>query len=63
MQLTMETLEINPRYVAVARNGSVVRREEWPQVVLEDGDVLEIVRMVGGGCQGWAFTSGGTRRA
>ncbi len=47
----LETLEINPRYVAVARNGSVVRRDEWPQVVLEDGDVLEIVRMVGGGAQ------------
>jgi sulfur carrier protein len=45
----LETLEINPRHVAVARNGGVVRREEWPQVVLEDGDVLEIVRMVGGG--------------
>lgn len=45
----LETLEFNPRYVAVARNGNVLRREEWPDVVLEDGDVLEIVRMVGGG--------------
>jgi thiamine biosynthesis protein ThiS len=45
----LDTLEINRRHVAVARNGSVVRREEWPEVVLEDGDVLEIVRMVGGG--------------
>ncbi len=45
----LEMQEINPRYVAVARNGSVVPREEWGGVILEDGDILEIVRMVGGG--------------
>ncbi len=45
----LETLEIDPRYVAVARNGSVIERQQWSQVTLQDGDVLEIVRMVGGG--------------
>ena len=45
----LETLDINLRYVAVAHNGIVLRREKWPEVVLQDGDVLEIVRMVGGG--------------
>jgi hypothetical protein len=35
--------------VAVARNGDVLPREEWPQTTLQDGDVLEVVRMVGGG--------------
>ncbi len=45
----LETLEIDSRHVAVARNGSVVRRDQWPEVVLENGDALEIVRMVGGG--------------
>ncbi len=43
------SLAIDPRYVAVARNGEVLPREQWPAVTLEDGDVLEIVRMVGGG--------------
>ena len=45
----LETLDINPRYVAVAHNGAVLQRQRWPEVVLQDGDVLEIVRMAGGG--------------
>jgi len=45
----LETLDINPRYVAIAHNGTVLQRQKWPEVVLQDGDVLEIVRMVGGG--------------
>jgi sulfur carrier protein len=45
----LETLDFNPRYVAVAHNGTVLQRQNWPDVVLQDGDVLEIVRMVGGG--------------
>ena len=36
------------RGVAVARNGEIVRRDEWTQPV-EDGDELEIVRAVQGG--------------
>jgi thiamine biosynthesis protein ThiS len=35
--------------VAVAYNGEVLRREEYSQVILKNGDSLEIVRMVGGG--------------
>jgi len=45
----LETLDINPRYVAVAHNETVLQRQKWSEVVLQDGDVLEIVRMVGGG--------------
>jgi len=45
----LETLDFNPRYVAVAHNGAVLQRQQWAEVVLQDGDVLEIVRMVGGG--------------
>jgi thiamine biosynthesis protein ThiS len=33
----------------VACNGTVLQRQKWPEVVLQDGDVLEIVRRVGGG--------------
>jgi thiamine biosynthesis protein ThiS len=47
----LESLGVDPRYVAVARNGDVLPREEWPQTTLQDGDVLEVVRMVGGGAQ------------
>ena len=47
----LESLGVDPRYVAVARNGDVLPREEWPETTLQDGDVLEVVRMVGGGAQ------------
>jgi len=45
----LESLAIDPRYVAVARNGDVLPREQWPETTLQDGDMLEVVRMVGGG--------------
>lgn len=37
------------RRIAVAVNGTVLRREEFGGVTLSDGDSLEIVRPVGGG--------------
>jgi sulfur carrier protein len=42
-------LPADARHVAVARNGEVVPRHLWAQVTLQEGDVLEVVRMVGGG--------------
>ena len=36
-------------FMAVARNGEVLHKHEYPGVLLEDGDRLEVVRMVGGG--------------
>lgn len=40
------------QFVAVAVNNEVVRRADHACVVLRDGDVVEIVRMVGGGSGG-----------
>ncbi len=37
------------RGVAVAVNNFVVPRSAWPTTLLSDGDVVEIVRAVGGG--------------
>jgi thiamine biosynthesis protein ThiS len=45
----LETRGIDPRIVAVERNGEIVKRVRFGEVELADGDVLEIVRMVGGG--------------
>jgi thiamine biosynthesis protein ThiS len=42
-------LGVNPRAVAVERNGEILERSEYEGAVLEEGDVVEIVRMVGGG--------------
>jgi sulfur carrier protein len=40
---------IDTRMVAVAINGEVVPKREYEQVRLQEGDTVEIVRMVGGG--------------
>ena len=41
--------DVNVQFVAVAHNGNVLRREEFGTVLLANGDVVEIVRPVGGG--------------
>lgn len=45
----IERLHINHPRIAVAHNGTVLRREEHESTIIHDGDTLEIVRMVGGG--------------
>lgn len=42
-------LEITSRLTAVALNGAIVRREEYGERQVREGDRLEIVTMVGGG--------------
>jgi sulfur carrier protein len=37
------------RFLAIAVNGSVVRRVEWPSKELGPGDMVEIVRPLQGG--------------
>jgi sulfur carrier protein len=37
------------RFLAVAVNGAVVRRTEWPAAALSAGDSVEIVRPLQGG--------------
>jgi thiamine biosynthesis protein ThiS len=45
----IDWLELPADRVAVERNLEVVKRANWNQTQLEEGDRLEIVRMVGGG--------------
>jgi thiamine biosynthesis protein ThiS len=47
----LERLRVDPRAVAVEHNGEIVERAGFPDVVFQDGDVVEIVRMVGGGSE------------
>ena len=42
-------LEIDPRRVAVEHNLTIIKRHTLPEVVIGDGDTLEIVNFVGGG--------------
>ena len=45
----LERLGVNQRAVAVEHNGEIVERAAYTDLVLRDGDRVEIVRMVGGG--------------
>ena len=42
-------LKLDPRRVAVERNKLIVRRANFDKTNLTDGDVVEILTLVGGG--------------
>lgn len=45
----LQSLEIGKQRVAVARNGEVVPKASHAATVLQEGDKVEVVKMVGGG--------------
>lgn len=45
----MELLEVSSKGVVVERNGEILDRDLYEQVMVKDGDQLELVRLVGGG--------------
>ncbi|HNS57305.1 MAG TPA: sulfur carrier protein ThiS [Smithellaceae bacterium] len=51
--LTLEQLiadrGLSPKKVVIELNLSIVPREQWPQITLQDADSIEIVSFVGGG--------------
>jgi sulfur carrier protein len=47
--LLLRGVDPKARFVAVAVNGAVVHRAEWPQAALSAGDDVEIVRPLQGG--------------
>ncbi|MDQ2974549.1 MAG: sulfur carrier protein ThiS [Acidobacteriota bacterium] len=44
------SLELKPEQIAVELNQKVIRRGDWQNTDLRDGDKIEIVHFVGGGC-------------
>ncbi len=42
-------LDIDPRRVAIEHNLAILKRQTFPEVVVKDGDTVEIVNFVGGG--------------
>lgn len=42
-------LGVEPRGIAVARNGEIVRRSEWTSTLVVSGDLVEIVTAAAGG--------------
>ena len=49
IQHLIEHFDLKPGSVVVEKNGAIVKRERFEDEGLKDGDVLEIVRFVGGG--------------
>jgi len=45
----VESLSMPERRLAVELNGIVVRKADWPEIVLKADDRIEIVHFVGGG--------------
>jgi len=45
----LEHLDLHPRLVVVEQNGEILRRDDYSEARLADGDALELVHFVGGG--------------
>lgn len=49
LAIYISSLDIDTKLIAIAYNQTVLRREEWSSVTLDDGDRIEVVQAVGGG--------------
>jgi sulfur carrier protein len=45
----LERLEIDERRVAVEHNLTIIKRHRFPDIIVDEGDKVEIVNFVGGG--------------
>ena len=45
----LERLDIEARRVAVEHNLTIIKRHRFPDVIVDEGDKVEIVNFVGGG--------------
>lgn len=45
----LQQIGMNPRLVAVEYNGEILHRQFWDSTLLQAGDRLEVVTIVGGG--------------
>ena len=45
----LDKLAIDARRVAVEHNLTIIKRHRFPEVIVSDGDQVEIVNFVGGG--------------
>jgi len=45
----LDSLGLEQEHTVVERNGDIIERDRFEDIVLHDGDAIEIVRFVGGG--------------
>lgn len=49
LETLVNELELPSKRLAVELNGAVIRRVDWPETTVSDGDRIEVVHFVGGG--------------
>jgi sulfur carrier protein len=49
VEQVLDTVDVPPNYLAVEVNAEVVPREEYASRMVQSGDELEVVTLVGGG--------------
>ncbi len=49
MEEIIEKLELNPKLIVVEYNGAILDKQNWKSQIVQEGDILEIVTIVGGG--------------
>ena len=49
VEQVLDTVEVPPNYLAVEVNGEVVPREDYVSHLIQAGDAIELVTLVGGG--------------
>ena len=49
IECLLDLFSLPQQRVAVEINRSVIRRADWPNVSVADGDVVEVIHFVGGG--------------
>ncbi len=45
----IDQLSLPHQRIAIELNRSVIRRADWPDITVNDGDRIEVVHFVGGG--------------
>ena len=50
LQEYLDTTDYNLNRIVVERNLEIVAREKYSETILQDGDTVEIVMFMGGGC-------------
>ena len=44
-------LKIESATVVIEQNGIILEKEAWPSTLVKDEDRIEVIRLMGGGCQ------------
>jgi len=50
LEMVLTQLGYHPQTIVVEFNGVIINRQKWALQKVHEGDVIEIVTIVGGGC-------------